>query len=67
MPGRTYPDPNSLNGLNGVHSDQEELEELGSDEFPGHFLERNGRLFPSPLSLTPYPLPVDTPEQEVPH
>lgn len=37
--------------------------ELGSDEFPDYFSERNDRLFHS--STSPYPLPVDTPEQQV--
>ena len=75
MPVRTFPDPDSSNELNGTHSGQEEytsdtpdesmtqLEEIGPDEFPNYFLELNGRLFPS--ALTPYPFPVDTPEQEV--
>ncbi|KAF8181107.1 S-adenosyl-L-methionine-dependent methyltransferase [Pholiota molesta] len=36
--------------------------ELESDEFPSYFFERNGRLFHS--STSPYPLPVDTPEQQ---
>jgi len=36
---------------------------LSPDEFPAYFTERGGRLFHSTLS--PYPLPVDTPEQEV--
>ena len=44
-----------------------QVEEIRSDDFPGYFLEHNGRLFPSPRSLTPYPFPVDTPEQEVRH
>ena len=80
MPVRTYPDPDSSNELNGTHNGQEDseeyssdtpdgsmtqLEEIGSDEFPDYFSELNGRLFPSSLSLTPYPFPVDTPEQEV--
>ncbi|KJA24902.1 hypothetical protein HYPSUDRAFT_453725 [Hypholoma sublateritium FD-334 SS-4] len=75
MPGRTLP---PLNGSNGAHEDDEEsnndsdyeseapdattaLEELSPDEFPAYFSERNGRLFHSATS--PYPLPVDTPEQ----
>jgi hypothetical protein len=79
MPVRTYPDPNPSNGLNGTHNGQEaedyasdtpdasmaQLEEIGSDEFPDYFSELNGRLFPSASSSTPYPFPVDTPEQEV--
>jgi hypothetical protein len=78
MPVRTYPDPDSSNGLNGTHNDQEDseeyasdtpdasmtqLEEIDSDEFPDYFSEINGRLFSS--VSTPYPFPVDTPEQEV--
>jgi hypothetical protein len=75
MPVRTYPDPDSSNELNGTHNGHDasdtpdasmtQLEEIGSDEFPGYFTEFNGRLFPSALSFTPYPFPVDTPEQEV--
>ena len=66
---------------NGTHNDQEssedyasnapdastQLEEIDSDDFPNYFLEHDGRLFPSASSLTPYPFPVDTPEQEVCH
>jgi hypothetical protein len=81
MPGRTYPETDPPNELNGTHNDQEpedfeeasdapdastvQLEEMGSDDFPGYFLELNDRLFPSASSLTPYPFPVDTPEQQV--
>ncbi|KAG6901202.1 hypothetical protein C0995_015449 [Termitomyces sp. Mi166 len=39
------------------------LDELTPDEFPLHFSERDGRLYHSHHS-SPYPLPVDTPEQE---
>ncbi|TFK36112.1 S-adenosyl-L-methionine-dependent methyltransferase [Crucibulum laeve] len=39
------------------------LVELGAEDFPTYFLERDGRLFPSNES-SPYPLPIDTPEQE---
>lgn len=78
MPVRTYPDPDSSNGLNGTHNGREDseeyasdtpdasmtqLEEIDSDEFPDYFSEINGRLFPS--VSTPDPFPVDTPEQEV--
>ncbi|KAF8970644.1 S-adenosyl-L-methionine-dependent methyltransferase [Flammula alnicola] len=38
------------------------LVELNPEDFPTYFSERNGRLFHS--SSSPYPLPVDTPEQE---
>lgn len=79
MPGRTYPDTDSSNELNGTHEGQEGpevypsdapdasnlLEEIGSEDFPTYFLELDERLFPSPSSSTPYPFPVDTPEQEV--
>lgn len=42
----------------------DEVEEIEADDFPSYFNEIDGRLFPScPSSL--YPLPVDTPEQEV--
>ncbi|KAJ6463572.1 S-adenosyl-L-methionine-dependent methyltransferase, partial [Mycena sanguinolenta] len=40
-----------------------DLEELTSDDFPTYFSERDGRLFHS-HGGSPYPLPVDTPEQE---
>ena len=80
MPGRINPSPDLLNGSNGTHdegsdhdhdqdSDDEApdatstLVELSPDEFPSYFSERNGRLFHSGTS--PYPLPVDTPEQRV--
>ncbi|PPQ72036.1 hypothetical protein CVT26_006726 [Gymnopilus dilepis] len=46
----------------GYASDAASLEEVRSEEFPTYFEERAGRLFPSTPS--PYPLPVDTPEQE---
>lgn len=78
MPVRTYPDTDSPDELNGTHNNQEDfeeyasdapdastqLEEIGSEEFPDYFLELDGRLFPSASS---YPLPVDTPEQQVCH
>ena len=64
------------NELNGTHNGQEDSEEYASDtpdasmtqleeinDFPGYFLEVDNRLFPSALS--PYPFPVDTPEQDV--
>jgi hypothetical protein len=40
------------------------LVELGSNEFPAYFVERDDRLFHSHGNL-PYPLPVDTHEQQV--
>lgn len=43
-----------------------ELVELRNEDFSAYFSERNGRLFhSSPIATAPYPLPVDTPEQEV--
>ncbi|KAF8154294.1 S-adenosyl-L-methionine-dependent methyltransferase [Crassisporium funariophilum] len=46
-----------------VHPDpSNSLEELGADDFPTYFSERGGRLFSS--SSSPYPLPVDGPEQQ---
>lgn len=43
--------------------DARSIVELRSDEFPLYFIERRARLFSS--NPSPYPLPVDTPEQEV--
>ena len=77
MPVRIYPDPDSSNELSGTYygyqdSDSEDdtpdasktqLREIGHGEIPGYFSEINDCLFPS--ALTPYPFPVDTPEQEV--
>jgi hypothetical protein len=40
------------------------LTELDRDEFPSHFIERDGRLFHSHENSL-YPLPIDTPEQQV--
>ncbi|KAJ7574846.1 S-adenosyl-L-methionine-dependent methyltransferase [Mycena floridula] len=40
------------------------LDELGDDEFPGYFDERDGRLFVASHLNSPYPLPVHTPEQQ---
>ncbi|KAJ7353077.1 S-adenosyl-L-methionine-dependent methyltransferase [Mycena albidolilacea] len=47
----------------GAEAVDPELEELTSDDFPAYFSERDGRLFHS-HGGSPYPLPVDTPEQE---
>ncbi|KAL9708781.1 hypothetical protein Ac2012v2_007935 [Leucoagaricus gongylophorus] len=41
----------------------DEVEELEADDFPSYFNEADGRLFHS-SPTSPYPLPVDTPEQE---
>jgi len=57
---------------NGVVSDNydgfsdasSDVTELGSADFEAYFQERDERLFHSHGGL-PYPLPVDTPEQEV--
>lgn len=43
--------------------DASSVVQIEQDEFPGYFSERGGRLFHA--STSPYPLPVDTPEQEV--
>jgi hypothetical protein len=40
------------------------LYELTAEDFPLYFSERGGRLFHSHHS-SPYPLPVDSPEQQV--
>ncbi|PFH50098.1 hypothetical protein AMATHDRAFT_80991 [Amanita thiersii Skay4041] len=40
-----------------------EIVEIETEEFPTYFIERDGRLFHSQPNA-PYPLPVDTPEQE---
>ncbi|KAF7321563.1 Methyltransf-25 domain-containing protein [Mycena kentingensis (nom. inval.)] len=40
-----------------------DLEELGTNDFPGYFVERDSRLFHSNVT-SQYPLPVDTPEQK---
>ncbi|KAF7321118.1 Methyltransf-25 domain-containing protein [Mycena chlorophos] len=60
----------SNNGNNNDSSDDEDGggnsgssgEELAQEDFPQYFVERDNRLFHSHTS--PYPLPVDTPEQE---
>lgn len=44
--------------------DSSTREELGPDDFPTYFSERDGRLFHS-STTSPYPLPADAPEQEV--
>jgi len=48
----------------GAAAEDPEFEELSPEDFPTYFSERDGRLFHSHGS-SPYPLPVDTPEQEV--
>ncbi|KAJ7271148.1 hypothetical protein C8J57DRAFT_1603580 [Mycena rebaudengoi] len=47
-----------------AEENDDDVEELSSEDFPGYFSERNGRLFHSHVNVSPYPLPVDTPEQE---
>ncbi|KAJ7143309.1 hypothetical protein C8R43DRAFT_1015054 [Mycena crocata] len=47
----------------GAEVNDPQFEELSSEDFPAYFSERDGRLFHSHES-SPYPLPVDTPEQE---
>ncbi|KAG6908717.1 hypothetical protein DXG01_003562 [Tephrocybe rancida] len=47
-----------------VPDDSPLLAELTSEEFPRYFSERGGRLFHSHGS-SPYPLPADTPEQQL--
>lgn len=41
------------------------ITQVDPDEFERYFSERDNRLFHSHGSSEPYPLPVDTPEQEV--
>lgn len=48
----------------GAEVEDPEFEELTSEDFPTLFQEKNGRLFHSHCA-SPYPLPVDTLEQEV--
>ncbi|KAF7369788.1 Secondary metabolism regulator laeA [Mycena venus] len=47
----------------GAEAEDPEFEELTSEDFPTYFSERDGRLFHS-HGGSPYPLPVDTREQE---
>jgi hypothetical protein len=77
---RQDPDPEEGNGANHVESQangagsdgsddgfsdaSSDVTELGSGDFEAYFRERDERLFHSHGGL-PYPLPVDTPEQEV--
>ncbi|KAG6826942.1 hypothetical protein H0H92_013819 [Tricholoma furcatifolium] len=63
----TDSDDESEQGVNGltayIPDTTPSLVELGPEDFPLHFSERDGRLFHS-HNTSPYPLPVDTPEQE---
>ena len=45
-------------------SPESSLEEVQDEEIADHFLEISGRLYPSHEGA-PYPLPVDTPENDV--
>lgn len=56
--GRSQED--SEDGLSDASS---VLTQVGNDEFPRHFSEREGRLFPAHRG-SPYPLPVDGGEQQ---
>ncbi|KXN90757.1 hypothetical protein AN958_03644 [Leucoagaricus sp. SymC.cos] len=51
------------NGQFAVHSTSDDVEPLQQADFPSFFNEINGRLYHSSPTC-PYPLPVDTPEQE---
>ncbi|KAJ7726812.1 S-adenosyl-L-methionine-dependent methyltransferase [Mycena maculata] len=51
------------NHFPGAEATDPDVEELLPDDFPTYFSERDGRLFHS-HGTSPYPLPVDTPEQE---
>ncbi|KAJ4480857.1 S-adenosyl-L-methionine-dependent methyltransferase [Lentinula aciculospora] len=42
----------------------EELEELRDSDFPGYFSERDNRLYQVDTATSPYPLPIDTPENK---
>jgi len=74
MPTAVPYNPNSENHSDddSDHPDEHEeyapdrsssLSPIQPDDFPSYFLERDGRLFHS-STTSPYPLPVDTPEQE---
>ncbi|KAJ7750881.1 S-adenosyl-L-methionine-dependent methyltransferase [Mycena metata] len=56
-------DPDRQSAFPGAEVEDPEFEELEDTEFPAYFSERDGRLFHS-HGGSPYPLPVDTPEQE---
>ena len=61
-------DPNDSDDASSVSSFRSdassEITELDPTDFAGYFRERDGRLFHS-HGNSPYPLPVDAPEQEV--
>ncbi|KAK0202660.1 S-adenosyl-L-methionine-dependent methyltransferase [Desarmillaria ectypa] len=63
MPGRTQNVYSYSAEDNSPGPDDSDVEELRSDEFTNYFVESNGRLFHSSATC-PYPLPVDTPEQQ---
>lgn len=56
--GQDEDDEDSTDALEGS------LVEVTESEFPSYFSERDGRLFHS-HGASPYPLPVDAPEQRV--
>ncbi|KAI0633114.1 S-adenosyl-L-methionine-dependent methyltransferase [Trametes polyzona] len=56
-----YDDRSDDDGTNSETSD--DVVEVGPNEFPGYFQERGNRLFHS-HGRSPYPLPVDTAEQQ---
>jgi hypothetical protein len=53
-----------ISAVEPTNADRGILTEVPADEFPLYFVERDGRLFHS-HGTSPYPLPADTPEQEV--
>lgn len=67
MDNASDPDPNDLDDAASVSSYRSDassdVTELDQADFAGYFRERDGRLFHS-HGQSPYPLPVDTREQE---
>jgi len=59
LAGADFEDENTFDGYSTAG-----LEELVPNDYPGYFVERNHHLFHS-HGNSPYPLPVDTPEQQV--
>jgi hypothetical protein len=65
--GSDNQDTSDTASLRSVRSDtSSEVVELDDTDFPGYFRVRYGRLFHS-HGNSPYPLPVDTAEQQVRH
>ncbi|KIK66375.1 hypothetical protein GYMLUDRAFT_38182 [Collybiopsis luxurians FD-317 M1] len=60
--GNTASADDSDNGNSNNNSS--DLEELGDADFPTYFSERDGRLYQADAAASPYPLPVDTPENQ---